>query len=205
MPTSMAVDRHGVAWVLYDDGQIFHVSVNDASCTPTKYVADPSFRKFGMGFSTRVAGGDEETLWLNDSAGSGLATLDTTTLALTRAGAFTGALAGHAAELTGTGDGRLFAFAATSPATLAEIDKTTGATPSPRSLDTVSTGTDWAFSFWGGDFYFYTANSGGFPDNTTDVTKLESATGKLQVVLTNIGFRVVGAGVSTCAPTAPPR
>src|SRR3954463_9307204 len=32
---SMAVDRKGIAWVEYTDGQIFHVSTVDASCKET--------------------------------------------------------------------------------------------------------------------------------------------------------------------------
>ncbi len=56
----------------------------------------------------------------------------------------------------------------------------------------------YAFSFWGGDFYFYTA-----PTDQTIVTHLSSATG----TTTNaspLTFTIVGAGVSTCAPTVPP-
>ena len=63
----------------------------------------------------------------------------------------------------------------------------------------------YAFSFWGGDFWFYTAfPTPDQPDPTTSVTHFETATGKTTVPLSNIGFVIVGAGVSTCAPVIPP-
>src|SRR5262249_6533287 len=116
---------------------------------------------------------------------------------------YSGNLAGEGAELTGTGDGRLFGFFTTQPATLAEIDKTKGATSSNKSLDGVSTGNAWAFSFWGGDFWFYTSDG----VNPSRVTQLKtSGSGELTVSKTDVGgFKIVGAGVSTCAPTTPPK
>src|SRR5689334_3482488 len=33
-PFSMAIDRTGIAWVLYNDGQVFRASIIDASCAP---------------------------------------------------------------------------------------------------------------------------------------------------------------------------
>lgn len=201
---SMAVDRKGTAWVAYSDGKIFAASTSDASCKDLIYDASQDgHTKFGMGFSTE-AQTTSELLWINDSFGRGLATLDPRSRKLTARGDFSGVFAGRAAELTGTGDGRLFAFVTTSPATLVEVQKPSGATPNPRSLPGVDTGTDWAFSFWGGDFWFYTANRDALPNNTSTVTRLETATGQLSQVLVNIGFRIVGAGVSTCAPLVPP-
>ncbi len=38
-PFSMSVDRHGVAWVLFGDGQIFKVAIDDAKCTPSVVLA----------------------------------------------------------------------------------------------------------------------------------------------------------------------
>jgi hypothetical protein len=67
----------------------------------------------------------------------------------------------------------------------------------------VSTGGAFAFSFWGGDFWFYTATE----STPSKVTRLEtSGYNSLTTAKDNVGnFRIVGAGVSTCAPTAPPR
>jgi hypothetical protein len=192
------------------------VSTADASCQSTPFKpGQHGFQRFGMAFSSNSAGSNDETLFVcgiendpftNQLRGKGLATIDLSSFTLTLIGDFSGALRGQGAELTGTGDGKLYGFFTTNPAQLAEIDKTSAATPSPRSLDNVRTGTDWAFSFWGGDFWFYTADAQTNPGDTTDVTRLKTATdSSLGVVKSQIGFRIVGAGVSTCAPTSPPK
>ena len=36
-PFSMSVDRNGIAWVLYGDGELFKVNINDAKCEPTAF------------------------------------------------------------------------------------------------------------------------------------------------------------------------
>lgn len=209
-PNSMAIDRAGTAWVNYSDGTLFKVSTRDASCQSTSFQPGQSdFQKFGMAFSSNAAGSSDESLYvagLSDlliGGRAGLAKIDTTTLKLSFLGDYSGGLRGQGAELTGTGDAKLFGFFATAPATLAELDKATGATTGNRALTNVRTGEAWAFSFWGGDFWFYTAQAG----QDSQVTRLKSATdNSLAVVLPSVGgFRIVGAGVSTCAPTAPPR
>ena len=58
----------------------------------------------------------------------------------------------------------------------------------------------WAFSFWAGDFWFYTATDKG----TSRVARLKTATdGSYDVAIPDTHIRIVGAGVSTCAPRAP--
>ena len=55
---------------------------------------------------------------------------------------------------------------------VAQIDKTTANVISDNQLSGVSPPSDWAFSFWGGDFYLYAApgtNSTG--NRETDVRK----------------------------------
>jgi hypothetical protein len=159
-----------------------------------------------MAFATNSATSEEETLYVvgivGTTQGKGLGKIDLSTMTLTPIGDFSGDLAGQGAELTGTGDGRLFGFFTTFPsATLAQIDKTSGATSGDQSLEGVSTGTAWAFSFWGGDFWFYT--SSGLPSTVT--RKQTSQDGQLSTAVEDVGgFRIVGAGVSTCAPTTPP-
>jgi hypothetical protein len=99
-------------------------------------------------------------------------------------------------ELTGTGDGRLFGFFATRPARLAEIDPASGAVRAEKVLRGIDVGRAWAFSFWGGDFYFYTAR----PGRRSVVTRMSGTDGSLEQVVDDVGFIIVGAGVSTCAP-----
>jgi len=210
MPTSMAVDRDGIAWVRHSDGLVWKVSTTDLTCTPTKYQPQSeAFIKFGMGFATESKGGSAETLYLSDSNGAGLAKLDTKTLGLSFIGPYTGDLAGTTSELTGTGDGKLYGFFVTSPAQIAEISKATGDIIDPKPLTGVYAGTAWAFSFYGGDFFIYTnaAGSSGLPKDNggSDVTKYSPSDGSITVVKSKIGFTIVGAGVSTCAPTTSPR
>lgn len=211
-PNSMAIDRSGTAWVNYSDGALFKVSTKDASCAATSFQKGQStFVKFGMAFASNAAGSQDETLFVSGiedgvtgEGGKGLATIDLKTMKLTRIKDYPGSLAGMGAELTGTGDGRLYGFFTTFPdATLAKIDKTSAATSDSKALDGVSTGNAWAFSFWGGDFWFYT--SSGLA--ASRVTRLHAKDGTIEVVKQDVGgFRIVGAGVSTCAPlTSGPR
>lgn len=210
-PNSMSVGRDGTAWINYDSGAIYKVSTKDASCTKSTFVPN-GFVVYGMGFSTKSAGSADETLFVvgavngvNDDDHWSVSTIDTTSLKLSPLGDFTGALRGRGAELTGTGDGHLFGFVTTRPsATLAEIDPKTGATSKETTLPGVNANdqTEFAFSFWGGDFWFYSATG----DNASSVTRLDKATNEVSVVKADVGgFRIVGAGVSTCAPTTMPR
>jgi hypothetical protein len=206
-PNSMAVDRSGTAWVNFSDGHLFKVSTTDAACQATSYEAlQGGFQRFGMAFASNSAGSDDETLYVvgitGIDGGQGLAKIDLSTMKLTTIGDFSGDLAGRGAELTGTGDGKLYGFFTTQPnAKLAQIDTSSGATSGETTLDGVNTGNAWAFSFWGGDFWFYTSD--GSPSKVT--RKQSSTDGNLSTVKDNVGgFRIVGAGVSTCAPVAPP-
>jgi hypothetical protein len=224
-PNSMAVSRDAVAWVNYisadgTSGSIFNVSTKDASCTSTNVSLQSGWTQVGMGFSTDSATATTETLYVAATGSSvglpipglggseGLGSLSTTTDKLTPIGGFSGSLAGQNAELTGTGTGDLYGFFVTSPTTqIAQIDKTTGATSNVVPMTGVEVPNYWAFSFWGGDFYLYTCPTD--TNRTTNVTHYTPATATTAAIIdtsymTNIGFRIVGAGVSTCAPTVQP-
>lgn len=210
-PNSMAIDRSGTAWVNYTSGKLFKVSTTDAKCAATTFAAGQSdFFKFGMAFATNGgAGTTEETLYVvgnvdqtatSPATGLGLARIDLGSMKLTPIGDFTGSVASQAGELTGTGDGKLWGFFTTSPASLAAIDMASGATPNVQPLPGVDTGSGWAFSFWGGDFWFYTG------ETTSSVTRLQpKKNDAITVVRDDVGFLIVGAGVSTCAPLEPPK
>jgi hypothetical protein len=206
---SMAIDRNATAWVNDIGGNLFKVSTADASCQTTNFIAPSGFTQMGMGFSADAVGSTSETLYVDGignegSEGAGLATIDLTSMALTPIAQFDGALAGQDCELTGTGNAQLFGFFTTTPAAVAQIDKSTAHILTDVPQPGVDTGTDWAFSFWGGNFYLYTADTTLNPGDTSDVTEYNPTAGTTKVVLQQIGFRIVGAGVSTCAPTQPP-
>jgi hypothetical protein len=209
-PNSMAVDRSGTAWVNFTDGKLFKVDTKDAKCHPTAFVGPPDFQRFGMAFASDTAGAVQETLYVagldsvseEDFVNPGLAKIDLATMALTRLGRFSGGARSAHGELTGTGDGRLFGFFITDPPFLAEVNKASGETKESKPLNRIGNASAFAFSFWGGDFWFYVSSGSGAPSR---VTQLKSGTGETSNVIANVGFRIAGAGVSTCAPTVPPR
>lgn len=199
-PFSMAVDRTGVAFVLFDDGELFRVSTKTAACVATNFTSTQGGFPvtFGMGFSSNN-GGSAETLFVAGdvtAGGSDLASIDVTSFTLTDIGTFVPNI--NRAELTGTGDGRLFAFYQSNSGVgtaIGEIDKTTAAIVAEDQLSTVPLGTGWAFGYWGGDFYTFTA-----PDGASSVVTRFDPTTKQLTQVANYPSIIVGAGVSTCAP-----
>ena len=206
-PFSMAVDSQGIAYVVYCDGELFRVSTATASCEPTGFlVGQGGFpQTFGMGFS-RDPNGTTETLYVAGDPGQTetvpavLGSIDTT-FALTNIGPFAPSIYGP--ELTGTGAGDLFAFYAigqenesqTAPTAIGQIDKTNGRVIAQTPLPGVFLQDGWAFGFWGGDFYLFTA-----PGGSSIVTRYRPSDGSIVQVASTPGEIVVGAGVSTCAP-----
>lgn len=109
-PYSMSVDRQGVAWVVYESGQLYHVSTSDASCTPIDSpIGSGGFSKFGMGFVALDGRADNHKLFIAGPRTvdisldfvSALGVIDPTSLSITRVGS----LDGVSPELSGTGDG----------------------------------------------------------------------------------------------------
>lgn len=220
-PNSMAIDRDANAFVNYvqsDEfsgdtaGAIFKVSTVDASCQATNISLGAGWYRLGMGYSTDAVDATTETLFVTGTGNAGasspgLGKIDFKAGQVVPVGPFTGALEGEDAELTGTGDAKLFGFFTTTPVQVAEINKASGAIVAAKSLPNVETPAAWAFSSWGGELYLYTAPSPLFePNRTTNVTHYVFPDGPADTAyMENIGFRIVGAGVSTCAPVEPPK
>jgi len=210
-PNSMAVDRNATAYVNYvaaDDstGQIFEVSTTNASCTGPLLTLPTGWERIGMGYSTNNAGSTAETLYVAGVGGGvGLGLVDFGIKTVGPIGPFSGSLKGQNAELTGTGDGRLYGFFTTAPVEVAQITKTNGSTQAPVPMTGVPVPNDWAFSFWGGHFYLYTSAGQG-TGGGSNVTDYDPVAGSVNTTfMTAIGFDIVGAGVSTCAPTTTPQ
>ena len=191
----MAVDRQAVAWINFNDGKIFKVDTTQTSlpCTATTFTEGSSgfTPQLGMGFATVSATDDSETLYVSDNGGPGGTCTSTTpgagcmglglgsvtsTLTLMPIGPYTDA-AGYNAELSGTGDGILYGFFTTTPSELGTIDKASGAVTNIIPLPAVNNSVGgYAFSFWGGDFWIYTAfPTDANPNATTSVTHFVSA------------------------------
>ncbi len=215
-PFSMAVDQTGIAYVLYEDGELFRVSTANANCEPTGFVSQQQGfpAEFGMGFAQNAQGTGETLYVAGDAmtdADSVLASIDTTSLVLTVIGAFEPPLVKP--ELTGTGAGGLFAFAERYAAdggdegtsVIAQIDPATAQVVRASPLPTVDQGIAWAFAFWGGDFYTFTAPP---PNNSPSVVQRYSPSDGTVTTVGDVPAAVgliVGAGVSTCAPQTLPQ
>ena len=107
-------------------------------------------------------------------------------------------------ELTGTGQAELWGFTPNvAVPSVSQIDKRTAAFGSTFRLPSLRrTGVApraWAFAFWGGSFFLFLERAAD-QDSATKVYKLGRATGELGIVVSTAGRRIVGAGVSSCAP-----
>lgn len=219
-PSSMTVDRSGRAWVSYYDivtqsAKLFHVPLSDTSaCEEAPYVPPgEGWWLVGMGYSTTDPTSNCDDLFIYNSdryteypdfgpGGSELARYDEISGMLE----IVGPTAYPTAELTGSGDGQLLAFAAVdeTSAVLAVLDKTTGAALEHVVLEGVDTGSSFAFAFWGGDVYLFTPGEHGGRSQVTRVDHDQSDGGGTELYLADAGLLISGAGVSTCASFEPP-
>lgn len=217
-PFSMAVDRDAVAKVLYTNGHIYNVSTTAGSvtCTDSGYAAQggAAFRLFGMGYVSDTAGSDTETLFVSGSMHvQGLDCAEETycgTLGSINGSAALSSIgqlpqAQQEAELTGDGNGQLWAFfPGASTASVKPINKTNGTAGTTINIPGGLGGNAqaWAFAHWGGKFYiFVTVVSG----NTTNSKVLVlDKQGAVTTAFQNLPMMLVGAGVSTCAPVVEP-
>ena len=205
-PFSMSVDREGQAWVLYTSGEIFKVSIEDASCTDSGFQrGQEGFQLFGMGYVSDAQGSDQETLYI---AGGSAEQEDIGDLGRVAAGSMAVAMVGglpdseYPPELTGTGNGELFAyFPGIFESWVARLAKSSA--DMEQSWDMQPIGGEprgWAFAHWGGRFYVFISSQAPFSGIRSQVKVLDPATGTDDVAISNSPYVVVGAGVSTCAP-----
>jgi hypothetical protein len=94
-------------------------------------------------------------------------------------------------ELSGSPDGRLFAF----NGTVSQVDPSSAAVLATFNAVNLPVGTGWAFAYWGGDFFLFTGQG-----VSSTVTRFRPTDNSLVNVATLRGEVIVGAGVSTCAP-----
>ena len=195
-PASMGIARDGVAYVRYSDDAVYSVDLDTLHCEPTDYRDNQThFGSFGMGYATNSADTWRDQLYVANE--NRLARLDIESWQLENLGTLP-----SQSELTGNAEGELWGFLPLeSPAELVRIGKADGAIldtirmpgfPNPYDIDT------FAFATWGGDFWLFVRTSG--MGSSTDVYQV-SLDGTMTRVVQNIGINVVGAGVSTCAPT----
>jgi hypothetical protein len=220
-PFSMAVDRTAQAYVLFDDDKIYKVDTTQTSlpCTATSWSSQHGLDEFGMGYSTDTMGGTTDTLFIaggadldgdGDGGPANLATLDTTSMTATVVGSITGR-----PELTGNANAELWGWfpdvSGSSTPLVEQIDKTTGMavaanTYQEPTLDDGEEPLAWAFGFYGGDYWVFLELQSDIPAQSTvyevaGPTNMSNTPGKIVTKTPATGLEIVGAGVSTCAPT----
>jgi hypothetical protein len=194
-PYSMAVDRFGIAYVLFDDSYLYRVDSRTLECERTPYQRRAGeFQQFGMGF-VRNLELEKDELFVTDIApqgSAGLARIDSDTWDLSLVGAYSESVGRM--EMTGSSDGQLYGYATdqTEGGRILHIDKTTGVlleqTPLPVGMNT----TTLAFAYFRGIYYVFTGDG-----RFTDVNRYDPTNAELQSLGT-LSYAVVGAGVSTC-------
>jgi len=216
-PFSMGVDRNATAYVLYvkadalgdpSDSKLFRVDTTAAGlpCTATTFTPNPSMKEFGMGFSTDTAGGTTDKLYIagsNDASTTSnamLATLDVSTFAVTMV---QGGTIQGSPELTGNSNAELWGFFPdpTNPK-IQGINKASGGAITPAPLPSALKGqpAGWAFAFYGGDYWIFLAKTDGLGTEMPTSVYQVSPAGALKSTTPTTNRKIVGAGVSTCAP-----
>jgi hypothetical protein len=197
---SMAVSRDGVAYLNYHSGKVYRASITSGQCSTTGVVpSGATARAFGMGFVTDGPKATTEKLFVagGPDHAKALATIDTS--ATPPRWLPIGALSeGEHPELTGTGEGRLFAyFPAPGLGFVQELDRT-NAEPIGERWTLAGAGkhvSAYAFAHWGGVFYVFAT-----ADQRSFVHAIHMNTGAQELVRDRLPMTIVGAGVSTCAP-----
>ncbi|HEY5923463.1 MAG TPA: hypothetical protein VIV11_17405 [Kofleriaceae bacterium] len=199
-PFSMSVDRQANAWVLYNNGELFKAVLPSLQCTKTTWAGAGGLKVFGMGFSTDEPMGSTETLYVGGGLSQTqtsytLAKLDTISMTASPIGTQT-----QLPEMTGNGKAELWGFMPDATnARVVQFDKMTGAALKTYMVPTLAgTMTGYAFAHWGGDYWVFLIKNA---EPSTTVYQIDGATGAITSTTPTTSRTIVGAGVSTCAPT----
>jgi hypothetical protein len=186
---SMAIDRRGYAWILFSSNEVVKVRLSDLECKEVVLNNVPAgLTRFGMGFAKDDSStGESLFAHVTDLFRIDPATRDVSLVGRTSLPGF--------AEMTGTGDGKLFGYSPYN-GVIARFDKTTGASLETHHTSVVGSNA-WAFAQWGGDFWIFSLLS---PAPSSSVYRYSLATDETTVVVKESGLKIVGAGSSTCAP-----
>ncbi len=205
-PNSMSVDRRARAWLNYDDGKLYKIPTNNpASCQDSGYQTGvlPT-AKVGMGFVSDSPGSKVETLFLasfgNPSQMWKLNPLDAAPIVASKIGTF--AASATSPEMTGTGAAELYAYfpAADTSHRIIRVNKTSAQADLTYTLPALASAPGaWAFAQWGGRFYVFVTENSVSRVYRYDPSQPDNM--KWVKVQDNLATRIVGAGVSTCAPT----
>ena len=203
-PFSMSVDRSARAWILYTSGEIFWVSTKTGICKASSFSkGQQNFKLFGMGFVSDKQGSDSEKMYVTRAQIDGfepqtLGYIDPATMKLNTVG--TMPKSQYSAELSGTSKAELYAYHPGSTSFVNRIDPKTAKAIKTWNLPAAGGQVAaWAFAHWGGKFYIFITTLSGL-SQTSKVLRLDPSNGNVITFLPTIPYRIVGAGVSTCAP-----
>lgn len=204
---SMGIGRDGRAWVEYDNGDLYTVDVADPSvCHDPGFVPGQlGIGTFGMSFVSNSETDPCDRLYgraANILSNRKLAVMDTDDLVFEEI-----AVTDYEwVELSGTGDGQLFEFVngdLMSAPLLIRLDRDTGETLELVELQGVPPGGDFAFAFWGGDFYLFSGDAFGTSVSHVDWDESDGPGRAVTVIIEEAPVVVIGAGTSTCVPIGP--
>lgn len=204
-PFAMTLDRKGVAWVVYSSGELFWVNIETTRCERSPFVpGQEGLEIFGVAFVLDGRGTTGESLYLAGTTaerwGTGKVTLarmspvDLKPVPL--------CLLPDAPDLSGTGSGELWGyFQFRGPPQVSRLSTESGREDLTYSLSSLEgLPEDWAFAFWGGDLWIFLKRQTDASTHVYRVTNLHLPNPTVTRVLYNTTRRIVGAGVSTCAP-----
>ena len=192
-PGSMGVSRNGYAYVRYSGGTLYEIDLTDLSCNEGNF-SSHNFGAYGMGYATNHQNTWQDQLYIANS--NNIASLDVNSGQYSVIGQMP-----SQSELTGNANGELWAFLPLEqPAKLVQVNKNNGDIIESLSITSFSLQDldTFAFAYWGGDFYLFVRTLG--MGQSTNVYRVERD-GTQTLILEDSGLNIVGAGVSTCAPT----
>lgn len=166
---------------------------------PPVFPCELSVEPRDLDFGELAPGGRASRSLLLRNRGDGLCSLSFPSLTVTSIGFFPL----DSAELAGTGDGQLWAFVPPNggAAVLARLDPSNANVLERYSLPTINSVGGWAIKFFGGSFFIFIGSDIWKVERRgLDRTRPEPTIPPVRVLVTP-GRDIVGAGVSTCAPT----
>lgn len=210
---AVTIDREGLLWAMMVDDQgsrgIFTIDPETLACNATAFV-DPIVENIGvntLAFVADAPGSETESLYIGANVGGSfdfsiplsLGRVDLATMDMEIVGTADLVPTGYyqIADLTGTGDSRLFGFFAGDTAAIAELDESDSTLVTDDLLE-IGVGSPWAFAQWAGRLWLFSPSGG-----SSQIRAYDPATQAIEQVSDGIGISVVGAAVSTCAPFEP--
>ena len=197
---SIALQRNGLLWVLFNDGDLYTFNVTDQTCINTGFGRNQTgILDFTMAFVKNV-GDNKETLFISKlyNGGGVLAEIDTNTLSIVEIGNYSDGA--QFATLTGSNDGRLFGLFFDNPPTIKEVDDTDAQILSEYPLNEPFDGFVYLYSFASYENkFFYFLNS----ENSTYIHLFDPKTNR-STLLNTVPFSFFNAATSTCLDTSAP-